>query len=130
MRKLISTWMTCTLLLITCMPSISLASACDISEQASMNIESMSAQAKLKHHQEMVQKIHHVHMNKDMQTCRIECGCGCHHQLDSLPHLLSPHIVTQTQTLPEVTSLQVSENYSFSVFYYTLKVAVPPPNLS
>ncbi|MDQ6955696.1 MAG: hypothetical protein Q9M21_00725 [Mariprofundaceae bacterium] len=118
------------MLLITCMPSISLASACGIPEQATMSIESMSAQEKLKHHQHMVQKNHHVHMNKDMQTCRIECGCGCHHQLDSLPHLLSPHIVAQAQSLPEIKALNISRDYIASAFQYTIKVAVPPPNLS
>jgi len=94
------------------------------------HLESMSAQAKVSYHRMMAQKNHQMHMNKHMQTCRIECACGCHHQLDSLPHLLSPYIVTQAQVLLEINTLNISKAYRTSVFQYTIKVAVPPPNLS
>ena len=90
----------------------------------------MSAQEMIKHHQKMVQKNHYVHMSKDMQTCRIECGCGCHHSFDTLPHLLSPHMVAQVQSLPEIQALNISIDYIASDFHHTLKVAVPPPDLS
>ena len=130
MRKLVSIWMTCTLLLITCMPSISLADTCGMSKQATMSLEAMSAQEMIKYHQNMVQKKQHVHMRKDMQTCRIECGCGCHHSFDTLPHLLSPHMVAQVQSLPEIEALNISIDYIASDFHHTLKVAVPPPDLS
>jgi hypothetical protein len=112
------------------MPSISLASTCDVPEQAMMSVESMSAQEKIKHHKDMAQKNHHVEMSQDMQTCRIECGCGCHQQLDSLPHLLSPHIVTQVQISPEIKALKISKDYISSIFHHTIKVALPPPDLS
>jgi hypothetical protein len=85
-----------------------------------MHIESISAQ--MKHH--------NMAMSHDMQTCRIECGCGCHQQLDSLPHLLSPHIVMQPQILADVPSVQISKDYTTHTFFYTSKVLLPPPNLS
>jgi len=112
------------------MPSISLAGTCDMSKQTTISLGSMSAQEMIKHHQKMVQKNHHVHMNKDMQRCRIECGCGCHHSFDTLPHLLSAHIVAQVQSLPEIQALNISIDYIASDFHHTLKIAVPPPNLS
>jgi len=30
----------------------------------------------------------------DEQDCFIECGCGCHNNIDSLPHQFSPHTVS------------------------------------
>jgi len=34
---------------------------------------------------------HSAALTGDWQHCRIECGCGCHRSIDSLPHLLAPH---------------------------------------
>jgi len=37
---------------------------------------------------------HGIVLNLDLQTSRIECGCGCHRSVDSLPNLLAPHAVS------------------------------------
>jgi len=37
---------------------------------------------------------HSIRLNFDLQTCRIECGCGEHRGVDSLPHLLAPHAIS------------------------------------
>jgi hypothetical protein len=42
----------------------------------------------------------HKHKNKksgnalsgEAQHCRVECSCGCHRDLDQLPHQFSPHV--------------------------------------
>jgi len=135
MRKLISIWVACTLLFITTMPTASLAAMCALSTVAPVSIEKIASQQVMQHHPDMhepVQMMHHTdaEMSGDWQTCRIECGCGCHQHLDSLPHLLSPHIMSQATDLPENEVVQGIEFYAYSRIFYTPSVQVPPPNLS
>ncbi len=135
MRKLISIWVACTLLFITTMPTVSLAAMCALSTVAPVSIEEMASQQVMQHHVDMhkpMQMIHHMNaeMSGDWQTCRIECGCGCHQHLDSLPHALSPHIVPQVASLPDNLSVAISETYSYSQIFYVPVVQLPPPDLS
>lgn len=135
MRKLISIWVACTLLFITTMPTASLAAMCELSTVAPVSIEEMASQQVMQHHPDMhksMQMMHHTNaeMSGDLQTCRIECGCGCHQHLDSLPHALSPHIVPQVAALPDNLSVAISETYSYSQIFYVPMVQLPPPDLS
>jgi hypothetical protein len=135
MRKLISIWVACTLLFITTMPTASLAAMCALSTTGSISIEEMASQQTMMHHSDMhkpMQMMHHTDaaMSGDWQTCRIECGCGCHQHMDSLPHVLSPHIVPQLASLPDNLSVGVSEAYSYSQIFYVSMVQIPPPDLS
>lgn len=66
----------------------------------------------------------------DAQTCRIECGCGCHQHMDSLPHLLSPHLISQVAGIPANPAFERAENLIYSFFSYTPSVQLPPPNVS
>jgi len=134
MRKLISIWVACTLLLITTLPTASLAAMCGLSTATPINIEAM-ANKQAMHHQNThrtMQMMHHTNaeMSGDLQTCRIECGCGCHQHLDSLPHALSPHIVPQVAALSNHVSVNVSDTYRYSQIFYVPMVQLPPPDLS
>jgi len=104
--------MVSTLLLISCMPTISLASACGMSmSESPMAMQSMP-------------------LSDDAQDCCIQCGCGCNQDIDGLPHLLSPHLISQTADLPKVEALNIAEVYAFSAYFYISSVLLPPPNLS
>lgn len=40
---------------------------------------------------------HHKKLSAAEKECRIECGCGCNHSVDGMPHLLAPHIASTNQ---------------------------------
>lgn len=74
----------------------------------------------------------HVHKKADglsqaAQNCRIECGCGCHRDLDQLPHQFAPHIAA----LPcqPVAESCISESVWIPLKLDALPrvVSVPPP---
>jgi len=132
MRKLISMMMTCTLLFISIMPTVSLAAMCKMTVSGASSIEQMAAEYAGQYHQDHKQSMHHHEdmMHGDWQTCRIECGCGCHRHLDSLPHLLSPHMMSESADLPEVQSIGIAEYYAYSQIFYIPLVQLPPPDLS
>jgi len=123
------------LLLITTLPTASWAAMCAMPQADSSNIEEM-AHAQAMHHQNHADKPKHIMherdamANGDWQTCRIECGCGCHRHLDSLPHALSPHIIPQIADLMDIPKVVVIENYSYSQNFYVPLVQLPPPDLS
>jgi len=115
MRKLMSFFMISTLLLISCMPNISLAAACDMP----MNDMAMS---------EMTTQ--NMTLSNDAQDCSIQCVCMCIQDVDGLPHLLSPHLVSQMANLPIFEALETAELYRYAVYFYMPSVQLPPPNLS
>ena len=125
--------MSCTLLLISSMPSLALASMCDISDDSGISLADKAASQHMvmqKHHAMHQHIIHSRDVSKDWQTCRIECGCGCHQQLDSLPHVLSPHIISQAATLTQQPSLAVSAALAHRNYCYIPPVQLLPPDLS
>jgi len=113
MRKIIALCMTCALLLISTMPTISLASICDMSEDHLMS-------------QDMVTQ---SSQNDEDSRC-VECGCGCHQSIDGLPHLLSPHLISQSSYFPTFNSMIVEELYLSPTYSYEPSVQLPPPDLS
>jgi len=135
MRKLISIWVICTLLFITTLPTASLAAMCAIPQAASTTIETMANMQAMQHQKHAHKPTHIMHHSDamakaDWQTCRIECGCGCHRHLDSLPHALSPHIIPQVADLMDIPHAFIVENYSYSQLTYVPMVQLPPPDLS
>ena len=132
MRKFMALLMSCTLLLISSMPSLALASMCDISDDSSITLASKAASQHRviqKHHAMHPHIIHSREVSKDWQTCRIECGCGCHRNVDSLPHLLSPHIISQVTDLPRLPTPAVAEAVVGFDCFYIAPVQLPPPDL-
>jgi len=80
MRKICSTVLMIALLIVSSAPMFpAAAKACALNDN--------STHAQAVHH-------HSIRLNFDLQTCRIECGCGKHRGVDSLPHLLAPHAIS------------------------------------
>jgi len=69
-------------------------------------------------------------LSDDAQDCCIQCACGCNQTIDGLPHLLSPHLVSQMSDSPIFEALETAESYRYSVYFYVPSVLLPPPNLS
>ncbi len=84
MRKLAAVFLCFTLLFVSSAPAV--AASCDMpAHEASATMCELSGQA-----MPMVGNQHDI----DAQDCFLECGCGCHHNVDSLPHQFSPHSVS------------------------------------
>jgi len=130
MRKLISIWMTCTLLFISSIPTVAVAAMCGATNVDSTHIEEMAEMQSTEHQETSMSTNHHDMMDKDWQTCRIECGCGCHQHLDSLPHVLSPYVISQLLDFSRMQGAEVAEYYIWSQYSYVPAVQLPPPDLS
>jgi len=92
MRKILSLMLSLMIVLLSSLPMVPLASACAPAHDLAMHA--------MEHDSDM--QAHHQDEHADMQTMLsdgkieagqacIECGCGCHDSIDSLPHLLAPH---------------------------------------
>ncbi|MDX8389439.1 MAG: hypothetical protein R8M38_03015 [Mariprofundaceae bacterium] len=73
---------------------------------------------------------HDKKLTASEKQCRIECGCGCHRSVDSLPTLFPPHL---TPLSPEVVA---KEGLAISVVSISrpleavdISVPTPPPKL-
>jgi len=84
MRKLMVIALMCSLVLVTSLPNVAVASTCAMPQDAGMKMAQSSA---MHHHG-------HALTMGDWQTSRIECGCGCHRHLDCMPHVLAPHLLS------------------------------------
>jgi len=69
-------------------------------------------------------------LSDDAQDCCIQCACGCNQTIDGLPHLLSPHLVSQMADSPIFEALETAELYRYAAYFYMPSVQLPPPNLS
>lgn len=78
-QRLLVRLMICSLLMVTGVPMSASAKIFDMGNFVSDNAISDSMQHTMDHP-----------MHDD--NCVIECGCGCHHSIDSLPSLLAPHM--------------------------------------
>ncbi|MDQ6976278.1 MAG: hypothetical protein Q9M22_06930 [Mariprofundaceae bacterium] len=74
----------------------------------------------------MQEKSQHT-VKLDTNTCRIECGCGCHKTIDGLPHLLSPHINPAIVHLNPVSFLPAQYHYMAVLHLYFPDIVLPPP---
>jgi len=87
---MISIFLSAVLLLVSSAPLVS-AVACDMppAHAAAMQGEDIHTASSMSH---MHGESHHaIALSTDLDTCRLECGCGCHRSIDSLPNLLAPH---------------------------------------
>ena len=66
----------------------------------------------------------------DRETDCIECGCGCHRSIDSLPHAFSPHMVPEGRAFATRLPVNVTKAYRYSQIFYLSLVELPPPDLS
>ncbi len=79
------------------------------------------------HEETHVQHEHGMALNDDWQHDRIECGCGCHNSIDSLPHLFSPHMTSDAIQMTEHLSAMVSVHSESPWLARALRVPLPPP---
>jgi len=80
-------------------------------------------------HMKMASMDHAKHaMTLAMRHCRIEC-CG-HHDIYSLPHLLGPHVVSQTGFGAGLAMTKVADAGMPVLKPRLLPFPVPPPRIS
>jgi len=73
---------------------------------------------------------HSIRLNFDLQTCRIECGCGMHRDVDSLPHLLAPHAISLADFDISLVMMDVAVVDIPVLKPRLLPFPVPPPRIS
>jgi len=71
---------------------------------------------------------HSVTLAGDWQHCRIECGCGCHRSIDTLPHLLAPHSVDSGFQSDLLVSERVAAMTASRLSDRDSRVISPPPD--
>ena len=66
-------------------------------------------------------------MSKQMRQCRIECACGCHNNIDTLPHLLAPHAIDMQQDYSAQTTNDESIHVAVLQATFNPSIPIPPP---
>jgi len=72
---------------------------------------------------------HSKALNSDWQRDRIECGCGCHNSADALPHLLAPHMTSDTIQMAEHLSAMLPVRPETAWLLHVVRVPLPPPQV-
>ena len=88
MRKLISLTISLTILMVSSIPLVPLAEACPPAHDSAMQVMDGVQMHQGEQHPAMHAA---VHIDVDASQACIECACGCHNSIDSLPHVLAPH---------------------------------------
>jgi len=117
-RKAISILLAIAVLSVSAVPLLP-ATACPSTQ--SIQGRAMHMQAGHQGHQ------HRIVPLNDWQTCRIECGCGCHRSIDSLPHLLAPHAVSLAPFRVEMVVADASAEMAPVLQARQLVLPTPPP---
>jgi len=119
-RKAISILLAIAVLSVSAVPLLpATAMACPSTQ--SVHGKAMHMQAGHQGHQ------HRIAPLNDWQTCRIECGCGCHRSIDSLPHLLAPHAVSLAPFRVEMVVADASAETAPVLQARQLVLPTPPP---
>ena len=148
MRKFVAIFLSASMLAVSSLPTVSLAALCGdtdllsnlrASQQAS-HLKAMQAEdtghdhahhhhAAKSHSPELHAGHDHgpVAMSGDMQTNRIECGCGCHHNTDGSPLLTTPHLLQSQAMMHEVSVLRIDMPGMIELEALSVPVALPPP---
>ncbi|HXH73302.1 MAG TPA: hypothetical protein VNI58_10850 [Mariprofundaceae bacterium] len=130
MRRLVSLFVSVALLVVSSVPLVS-ANACE------MPVPAQAARHAVPTHTIALQSpaMHAGHCHcaapaGDWQHCCIECGCGCHRSLDTLPHLLAPHSADSGARSGIVASERAATVASVRPPVRELVVISPPPDFS
>ena len=127
MQRFVGFLMVFTLLSVSSVPIAAEAVAHNQPEQATHESE-MHMQDDQTQHQ--LQSHHDSMKIKDCQQTRIECGCGCHRSVDSLPHLLSPHMTSSAEFDAGELMLRIGQAPFPTLHSFERKNPPPPPRLS
>ena len=125
MRKLLVMTMSVTLLIISSVPMSAAAVDCAVPVHAS-SAENKTADLLSEHHMS-VEHEHAVALNSDWQHDRIECGCGCHNNIDSLPQLLAPHMTSDAIQMTEQIPGSVENQLEMAWLVSVIRIPLPPP---
>jgi len=134
MRKFVALMLSLMIVLLSSMPMVPLASACAPAHDAAMH--GMDDGIDMQAHHAAMQAADTQTVASDVlasnvkaeagQAC-IECGCGCHDSIDSLPHMLAPHS-PDTASLSCVQGMQrVDPLAELNPEPRVLSVFSPPP---
>ncbi|NWF37497.1 hypothetical protein [Mariprofundus sp. KV] len=131
MRKVLALFLTATLLCVSSVPALAEAASClgpELVASMTMGDEHEG------HHDGGLEAVHLGHDHRtglqgDWQKDRIECGCGCHNSIDSLPHLLAPHNIDTALFQMGVDSVAATTPFEPVLLYRTARIPVPPPQL-
>lgn len=132
MRKVLAVLLSATLLCISSVPASAEVASCtghEIDVVAMMSGEDMMHHAGHDNSGEEVHlgHDHHAGLSGDWQKDRIECGCGCHRSIDSLPHLLAPHTVDVSNFQVGIESISALRLVQPALLASSPQVPVPPP---
>jgi len=119
--------MSITLLIVSSVP-MSAAAICAIPMHTSFHDDiAADVEQGQPHEDAHVQHEHVMALNGDLQHDRIERGCGCHNSIDSLPHLLAPHMTSDTIQMTEQLSASVPTQPETIWLGSAVRVPLPPP---
>jgi len=98
MRRWISLGLIAVFLTVSSMPLVPAAEMCarqDGKQQATHALFHSAAQAQSRATSDPVMHLHYGRATgKPAGPCSLECGCGCHNNIDTLPHQLAPHVLS------------------------------------
>ncbi|OIO74745.1 MAG: hypothetical protein AUJ57_01655 [Zetaproteobacteria bacterium CG1_02_53_45] len=133
MRKVVAVFLTWSLLIISSAPLSVEVADCAMPDFERIHEQGMDEHAHHMNHDASVSTDqgheHRVALMSDWQTDRIECGCGCHRNIDSLPHLLAPHAISSAGFQAGVTSVSLSVKPAAIWLSAAALVPLPPPQL-
>ncbi|MDQ6964316.1 MAG: hypothetical protein Q9M13_05275 [Mariprofundales bacterium] len=126
MRRCVALLLTFTLLAVSSLPALSDAATCAMPTDTSAELGSDRVTAA--HDTRGTNQLHadQLHSSSD-NHCYIECGCGCHPSLDTLPHLLAPSALQHITLLHAVTVTRAAPIAANPTEGRHLPLSTPPP---
>jgi len=123
MRRFTALLLTFTLLAVSSLPTVAEAATCSAAAHrlALQHTDSVATTTIIHHH--------HALLNDDWQGCRIECGCGCHRNMDVLPHLLAPSTLS-IDALPILVGTGYLPVFSVATLHDRPQPPSPPPPIT
>ncbi|MDX8402813.1 MAG: hypothetical protein R8K54_00210 [Mariprofundaceae bacterium] len=136
MRRIVSLFIIAALLSVTSLPLLPQASLCHAAESITdlSTSHSKKTSTHSMHHDSSEQlKAHHKQqkrLSEAEKECRIECGCGCNRSVDGFPQVLSPHLTSTIYVKNSEKAVRVKEHTFSTLTSLSIKVPLPPPELS
>jgi hypothetical protein len=121
MRRLLALTMILSLLSVTSVPVLAEAAVCQDAMQPASECDTCQRTA--------VQAAdhHHARLDTAARHCRIECGCGCHRDINGLPHTLDAFSPVQAGLVVATLSLYAPQLTPHPFFLQVFGLQRPPP---
>jgi len=127
MRKLFAMVLSVTLLIISSVPMSVASTFCVIPVQTSAQHEMPDIDEGMMHETSHVRHDHGIALNGVWQHDRIECGCGCHNSIDSLPYMMAPHMASNFTQMTEKFSIVIPLQLETAWLVAAIRLPLPPP---